>query len=220
MTSVVLEIGKQRVFASALDWPGWCRAGRDEDRAIEALAAAGPRYAVVAREAGVRFALKSATDFEVVELLPGSASTEFGVPGAVAAHERQPLKRNEADRLARLVDAGWTVFDRVAAGAPSELRKGPRGGGRDRDKIVEHVLMAEVAYASKLGVRLSQADYADRAAVNVFRAAILEMLCSAGGPARAVDKARWPQRYAARRVAWHVLDHAWEIEDRSTPASA
>ena len=25
----------------------------------------------------------------------------------------------------------------------------------------------------------------------------------------------WPVRYAARRIAWHVLDHAWEIEDKS-----
>jgi hypothetical protein len=25
---------------------------------------------------------------------------------------------------------------------------------------------------------------------------------------------RWPARYYVRRAAWHVLDHAWEIEDR------
>jgi hypothetical protein len=29
---------------------------------------------------------------------------------------------------------------------------------------------------------------------------------------------KWPPRYAARRVAWHALDHAWEIEDRSEPS--
>jgi len=28
---------------------------------------------------------------------------------------------------------------------------------------------------------------------------------------------RWPARYAIRRSAWHALDHAWEIEDRSEP---
>jgi hypothetical protein len=28
----------------------------------------------------------------------------------------------------------------------------------------------------------------------------------------------WPHRYAARRMAWHVLDHLWEIEDKSAPA--
>jgi hypothetical protein len=27
--------------------------------------------------------------------------------------------------------------------------------------------------------------------------------------------ARWSARYFVRRSAWHVLDHAWEIEDRS-----
>jgi len=34
-------------------------------------------------------------------------------------------------------------------------------------------------------------------------------------PLKAPGK-RWPPRYAARRIAWHALDHAWEIEDRST----
>jgi hypothetical protein len=28
---------------------------------------------------------------------------------------------------------------------------------------------------------------------------------------------KWTARYAARRIAWHALDHAWEIEDRSEP---
>ena len=28
------------------------------------------------------------------------------------------------------------------------------------------------------------------------------------------DGGKWPPRYAARRIAWHALDHAWEIEDR------
>jgi hypothetical protein len=26
---------------------------------------------------------------------------------------------------------------------------------------------------------------------------------------------RWLPRYFVRRVAWHALDHAWEIEDRA-----
>jgi hypothetical protein len=216
VTAVCLEVGKQRVFATALDWPGWCRAGRDADKALEALATAGPRYAAVAREAGVGFSCRLAEQLEVVERLPGSASTEFGVPGAIGAHDIEPLKPAEVDRLCTLVSASWTVFDRVVAAAPSELRKGPRGGGRDRDKMVEHVLMAEVAYASKLGLRLSVADYGDTAVVSAFRQAVLETLRAAAGPARPVENGRWPPRYAARRIAWHVLDHAWEIEDRSS----
>jgi hypothetical protein len=29
---------------------------------------------------------------------------------------------------------------------------------------------------------------------------------------------KWTARYAAHRIAWHALDHAWEIEDRTEPA--
>jgi hypothetical protein len=93
------------------------------------------------------------------------------------------------------------------AKAPAELRKGPRGGGRDRDRIVEHVLGAEQAYASALAVKL-RVPSAEKAAVEAFRAAIVGGL-RAGG-------AKWPSRYALRRIAWHAIDHAWEIEDRST----
>jgi hypothetical protein len=117
--------------------------------------------------------------------------------------------------MARLVAAAWAVFDRVAAAAPSELRKGPRGGGRDRDRVVEHVVGAEVMYARRLGIRHPEPAAGDRAGVDSIRAAILQTLRSATVATPTVEKG-WPPRYAARRIAWHVLDHAWEIEDRST----
>lgn len=79
------------------------------------LAAAAPRYAVVAAQAGVPFPAGAGAAFDVVERLPGSATTDFGAP---------------------VVEKGW------------------------------------------------------------------------------------PPRYAARRIAWHVLDHAWQIEDRSGPPPA
>jgi hypothetical protein len=211
-TPVYLELGAKRVFASAADWPGWCRSGKDEERALEALGAASRRYAVVSAEAGVPFPSDAAGAFAVVERIPGSATTDFGAPGGVAAAEADPLTKEEAARQAALVSASWAVFDRVVAGAPAELRKGPRGGGRDRDRIVDHVLDAETAYASKLGVRLSKPDATDRAAVAAHREKLLEAL-TAGN-----DEKGWPPRYAARRIAWHALDHAWEIEDRSTPS--
>ena len=108
----------------------------------------------------------------------------------------------------------WVVFDRVVASAPAQLRKGPRGGGRDRDKIADHVLGAEVGYARKLGLRLPQPAIDDGAAIAAMRDTIIECFRKARRGSPAVDKG-WPPRYAARRVAWHVLDHAWEIEDRS-----
>jgi hypothetical protein len=208
MTDVYLEIGKQRVFACTFDWPGWCRAGKTEESALEALATYAERYAEVAREAGVRFPT-SATEFRVVDRVPGSATTDFGAPGAIPDQDSEPLKPAEAKRLVSLVQAAWTVFDRIVAGAPEALRKGPRGGGRDRDKIVEHVLGAEAGYTRGLGLRQRQPDARDTGALTANRAELLDTLRS---PAEGV---RWPARYAARRIAWHVLDHAWEIQDRA-----
>ncbi len=210
-TPVYLEVGSKRVFACALAWPGWARSGKNEELALQALAAYAPRFAVVAEEAGLRFPSTGARNFEVVERVPGSGTTDFGAPGAVASADREPLKGKDVERFLGLVRASWTVFDRVVARAPAELRKGPRGGGRDRDKIVDHVLGAETAYARSIGVRLSQPDPVDTTAVADFRDQILEGL-RAGEPAGAKG---WPARYAARRIAWHALDHAWEIEDRS-----
>ena len=216
---VYLENGAKRNFACALDWPGWCRSGRGEEAALAALAAAGPRYAAVTREAGLAFpeaASAGSPNFEVTERLPGGGGTDFGVPEAQASGDGAALSGEETEKLTSLVAASWKVLDAVAASAPAELRKGPRGGGRDRDAIVAHVLGAEAAYSRKLGLRLSEPDAADGAAVGAFRKAILGALRAA--PPEAGGAKRWPVRYAARRIAWHVLDHAWEIEDRSRPA--
>jgi hypothetical protein len=150
----------------------------------------------------------------VLERLPGSANTDFGVPHEIAKRDTAPLGSDEAKRIGSLVKAAWAIFDQIASAAPAELRKGPRGGGRDRDQMVDHVLGAEGAYVRKLGLRLAAPERGDAAAIRAFRGAIVEALerPSQGGPP--IEKG-WPQRYAARRIAWHALDHAWEIEDRS-----
>lgn len=206
---VYLEAAPKRVFACSLDWPGWCRAARTEADALETLLRYATRYRPVARRAGESSPSDDAR-IEIVERLPGSSGTEFGVPGAFPTDDRRPVDEAEADRLARLVEAAWARFDEVAAGAPEALRKGPRGGGRDRSKVVEHVNGADDAYAREIGLTERPKDVAR------LRAAVLEILRtpSDGSP---VAGRRWTQRYAARRIAWHALDHAWEIEDRSTP---
>jgi hypothetical protein len=211
-TRVYLELGQKRVFASAADWPGWCRQGKGEQGAIEALAAARTRYAAVAKTAGIPF--KPSDVFDIVERLPGSATTDFGAPGAIAKAEERPIVGTELDEMCALVAAAWTVVDRVIEKAPAELRKGPRGGGRDRDEIATHILDAESAYAPRLGLRLKQPHVGDRAAVLAWREAIMQGLRTPAGAGDGATK-RWPPRYVARRIAWHALDHAWEIEDRS-----
>jgi hypothetical protein len=224
--AVYLEVGARRVFACALDWPGWCRSGRDEERALEALAAAAPRYMVAAKEAGIRFPARAGEAFDVVERIPGTATTDFGAPGEAAAADAESLSRKQAGRQTALVTASWTILDRVAAAAPAELRKGPRGGGRDRDAIVEHVAGAEFSYARKLGIRHRQPGPGDAGgsdaaaeAVSALRQAIVETLGQPSAGEAPVPKG-WKPRYAARRIAWHALDHAWEIEDRSSPPSS
>ncbi len=217
-TPVYLEVGSKRVFACSLDWPGWCRSGKTEEAALEALAAYAPRYAPVAAEAGKRFPKNAAGSLEVVERIAGSGTTDFGAPGHPASADDEPLTKAQADRLADFVRASWVVFDRVVASAPASLRKGPRGGGRDRDAIVEHVLGAEVAYARKLGLRHREPDADDPEAVEAVRSSIERAIRDARAPLPADPAKGWPFRYAARRFAWHVLDHAWEIEDRREPA--
>ena len=216
-TAVFLEVGNKRVFACALDWPGWCRAGKDEDLALEALAAYAPRYAVVPERAGIAYPARVGENLEVVERLPGSATTDFGAPGEIAGADAERTIRVQAERLTALVVASWAAFDRVRAGAPAALRKGPRGGGRDRDKMVDHVLGAEAAYARKLGIKHRQPAIGDQAAIAALRDDIVAVLRAPSDGSPPVPKG-WPPRYAARRIAWHVLDHAWEMEDRSDPA--
>ncbi|MDR0360873.1 MAG: hypothetical protein LBJ87_15605 [bacterium] len=213
-TQVGLEAGGKRVFVWATGWPGWCRSGRDEEQALAALTAYAPRYAVVAAEAGLPFppAAGDPPDLTVTERTTGSGGTDFGVPGEVVESDREPLDAAEAERQTALLAAAWRVFDGVVERAPAELRKGPRGGGRDRDKIVDHVLGAEPAYARQLGLRLRQPAADDETAVAAHRQAILDLLRS---PWDGTVERRWPPRYAVRRFAWHVLDHAWEIEDRT-----
>jgi hypothetical protein len=196
-TRVYVEAGAKKAFASAADWPGWSRGGRDAEGALEALAAYAPRYAPVAKIAKVDFP-KDPTKFIVVERQKGNATTDFGVPGMPAEDESKPLTAKQRERLAALVEACWTYLDHVRARAPASLRKGPRGGGRDRDKMYEHVLESEVGYARQIGLRLKEPDR------DVLREAFRH-------PA---TDTRWPLAYAMRRIAWHSLDHAWEMEDR------
>jgi len=210
---VSVEATPKRAFAKAVDWPGWSRSGKTEELALAALADSASRYAAVAQEAGEPFATGA---FDIVERTAGGSGTDFGVPSAITAFDGRKVTFDEGARLARLVEAAWTVFDLAAAAAPAELRKGPRGGGRDRDKIVRHVDEADHAYGQVMGLKTPAPDRADPPTVAAMRASMLEALSqpSDGSP---VAGRKWPPRYAASRIAWHALDHAWEIEDRTDP---
>jgi len=210
---VYLEMAEKRVFACAYAWPGWVRSGKTEDAALEALVAYAPRYAPVPRVAGVEFSLKTALKPRVLERLAGDATTAFGAPSQIPAADLDEPAKEERERLLSLLIACWTVFDDVVAASPESLRKGPRGGGRDRSKIVDHLLGAEAAYSRLLGLKLREPDLSQASALADHRESLLNGLRHADA-LRRDGRGRWPMRYATRRIAWHVLDHAWEIEDR------
>jgi len=227
---VVLEVAPKRAFASALDWPGWSRGAKTAGAALEALLAYGPRYAPVARRAKVAFRVPATIRvFDVVERLTGGGGTEFGVPSAVAGSEGDPLTPTELKRMVALLEASWKSFDAAARKAEGvQLRVGPRGGGRQVPKIIEHVAEAEVAYLGQLGSQAPDASGrdagpgdgpSDAAAMRLVRAAFVATVIAraTGNPLADPNRVRrpWSPRYAVRRSAWHALDHAWEIEDRS-----
>lgn len=221
---VYVEIGTTRTFAGAIDWPGWCRSGRDEAAALQALFDYRTRYAGAIRGARQGFEAPAAlAGLVVVEKLPGGAGTEFGAPERPPSNDAQPVTFNDLRRLIVLLRTCWKTFDAAAEAAHGrELRKGPRGGGRDLAKIVEHVHMAEAAYLSRLGGKLEAFPGvdADQMLRENRKATLRTLEQSAQGDLPAVGPRgglRWSPRYFVRRAAWHVLDHAWEIEDRTGP---
>ena len=212
-TPVYLEKGPRRSFACAVEWPGWSRSDRGDEAALEALAVYARRYAQVARRAKLDLPAITVADLEVVETVEGNPITDFGAPNVIAGVDRQPLTAAAARRMTALLVAAWEELDEVIASAPKALRKGPRGGGRDRDAVAAHVLEAERSYARKIGVRLSAEEWRN-GGVPLLRDGIREVL-SAAADGSAPIAGGWPPRYCARRTAWHALDHAWEIEDKS-----
>ncbi len=210
---VYIEIGAKRVFACSLEWPGLSRVAKTEEAALLALSSYADRYARVSARAGTGFDGGPDRGWDVVERVPTrSGGTDFGVPTTVLESDYVPVSKPEAARHAALLSASWEMFDEVVAGAPESLRKGPRGGGRDRDAIVDHVAAAEQVFASGVGFKLPVPGPGQRSVIEANRVAILDW-CRSGEP-RPTAPPGWPPRYAARRLLWHVLDHGWEIEDR------
>lgn len=212
---VYLEAGQKRTFACAVDWPGWCRSGAGESAALEALLAYGPRYSGGLGLNTFGFQAPAAvSDFTILTRFKGASAVDFGVPGIIPPMDEDPLDGAGLERLQAILEACWLELERAARlSEGKELRKGPRGGGREREEILRHVIEANGAYLKAAGwkpVPDGQAGFpiqADREALAAASRGELPKLGPRGGK-------HWPPRYFARRVAWHVLDHAWEIEDR------
>ena len=212
---ITLELGPKgkRPVAVAPDWPGLERGATTREAAVERLRSYLPRYAPIAKLAGLDAEFASTGGLDVVEQYTGNGSTDFwGISFAFSNLDRQDVTSDEFARELRLMQACWTFFDQVRARVSAELQRGARGGGRDRDRIVGHVIHTEQDFAKKLGIPraddAARSEEALQAHRNTYSAA-LQSFHAQGKMART-----WPLRYLIRHTAYHTLDHAWEMEDK------
>lgn len=218
---VILEVGKKRrVVAGATDWPGLDRWGTSEEGAIERLIAYVPRYAPVAERAGMAAEFARAREIDVVERVPGSSSTDFwGIPHVPSDLEREVLPADALERRLTLLRACWAHFDEVSERAPAELVRGPRGGGWTRDELIRHVYVNEPQQMTrKVEVRTPREAVLTPAGRAAHREAFLDAIRAYNAEGKSART--WPIQFLIRRVAHHLMDHAWEIEDRDPTREA
>jgi hypothetical protein len=212
---VILEIGpKRRVVAGAMDWPGLDRWGSSEDDAQGKLSSYVPRYAGVAERAGLADEFARARDAVVVERVPGSSSTDYwGIAHVPSEIEREVLSSDDLERRLDLLRACWSYFDETATRVSADLRLGPRGGGWSREEVIRHVYANEPEqFSRKVEVRTPREVVLTPEGLAAHRreyVAAIRDWNAARKPART-----WPIQFLVRRTAHHVMDHAWELEDR------
>lgn len=219
---VMLEIGPKgkKVVAVAPDWPGLERGAKTEAAAIEKLRAYMPRYAQVARLAGLNAAFDIAQNIDVVEQYRGTGSTDFwGISFAFSSIDQQEMLGDELERELRLMQACWAFFDEVRRRVSADMQKGPRGGGRDRDHIVRHTFAAEKDWASGVGVLTPDGAMLTDEGLKAHREAYCQAIRDYHSQGKlAGSRAKWPLRFLIRHTAFHTLDHAWEMEDKDLTA--
>lgn len=215
--NIYLELGKKRTIAVALDAIGFYRMAKSEEEALASLLEYSPRYAKLMQAGGIDFqAPNSLDDLVIVKKYEGNATTDFGSPGIIPKEDERPITQADAEAYEKLLRACWDAFDKAIASAEGkELRKGPRGGGRDLQKIIAHVRDSNLAYLRKQGQKVPKQLREDRGAIRI---AILETLpiAVAGGIPKEGPRggAMWSTPYFIRSVTSHLVDHIWEIENR------
>lgn len=217
----VIERGPKgkRSVAFALDWPGWSRGARSAEVAVGTLEAYRERYRPIARLAGMVRDFDAAGPLTVVEDKVGTGSTDFwGISFSPASTEPGPLAEADLERRLKLLRACWAFFDDVAARVSPELRKGPRGGGRDRDRIISHTVRVESEdFARQVGVRIAEGAALTPDGLRQHRRAYVAAMrrYNAGEGERMRS---WTLPFLIRHSAFHTLDHAWEMIDKDLSA--
>ena len=214
----VIEHGPKdkRTVAFGVDWPGWSRGAKSAELALEMLESYRQRYRPIANLAGLAREFDAAGALEIVEEKVGTGSTDFwGISFSPSATEQGPMAEDELERAITLLRACWAFFDGVAARVSPEMRKGPRGGGRDRDRIVRHAIRTESEdFAKRVGLRIPEEGALTPEGLREYREAYVAAMraYNAGEVGRPMRS--WTLPFLIRHSAYHTLDHAWEMEDK------
>ncbi len=214
----VIERGTKgnRSVAFSIDWPGWSRGAKTAELALETLESYRNRYRPVTSLAGMAEEFDAAGPLGIVEDKIGTGSTDFwGISFSRSAAEQGPLTEVELERGVALLQACWTYFDSVAAGVSPDLRKGPRGGGRDRDAIIRHTIVQESeSFAVQVGLRIPEGAALTPDGLRRHRETYVAAMRAYNAGHVEPRMRSWTLPFLIRHSAFHTLDHAWEMEDK------
>ncbi len=209
----------KRSVAFARDWPGWSRGAKTAEVALETLESYRERYRRVATLAGMKSDFDAAGPLEIVEDKVGTGSVDFwGISFSPSATEQDPMDEAKLERGITVLRACWEFFDDVAARVSPEMRKGPRGGGRDRDRIIRHTIRTESEdFAKSVGLRVPEEGALAPDALRQYREDyVAAMRAYNAGEVKRMRSSTLP--FLIRHSAFHTLDHAWEMEDKDLSA--
>jgi hypothetical protein len=158
----------------------------------------------------------AAGPIEIVEDRTGPGSTDFwGISFAPSSTEHDPMGPAEFERGITLLRACWSFFDAVAARVSPEMRRGPRGGGRDRDRIIRHTVRTESEdFAKKVGLRIPEEGALAPDALRQYRDDYVAAMRAYNAGESEKRMRSWTLPFLIRHSAFHTLDHAWEMEDK------
>jgi hypothetical protein len=215
---VVLQRGPKakKFVAFAVDWPGWSRGDKTADGALEMFAAYRERYRPIAVRTDLGHEFDDAGPCEVVEDCVGTGSTDFwGISFAPSSFEHEPMDADELERKLLILQSSWAYFDEVAARVSAEMRRGPRGGGRDRDTIIRHTVRTESEdFAKKVGLVVPERGALEPGALAPYRSAYVEAMRAYQRGEVKRPMRSWNLPFLVRHSAFHTMDHAWEMEDK------
>jgi hypothetical protein len=218
----VIERGPKdkRSVAFSLDWPGWSRGAKSAELALDTLESYRERYRQVADLAGMAREFDAAGPLEVVEDRVGTGSVDFwGISFAPSSTEQGPMSEAQLERGITILQACWSFFDGVAARVSPEMRKGPRGGGRDRNRIIRHTIRTESEdFAKQIGLRIPEEAALTPDGLLQHRETYVAAMRAYNAGEVEKRMRSWTLPFLIRHSAFHTLDHAWEMEDKDLSA--